>query len=113
MLRVIGLVPQKETVSPGFIQLLVAFRGAFPDRESDGAVWPAFSHRRNNIRQSFIREPAVFSALKHKGAETKDIALLTAGKDILFCQAVALCVRIALSYTAVVAVIFTVICKFD
>ena len=56
---------------------------------------------------------SVLTALHYEGAEAKSVALLTAGKNFLLAQAVAVAAFIAFSYSAVLAVVFTDVTDFD
>ena len=113
MLMVIGLMPQEKTVCPCLFQDAVTLPGAFAYGESDCAVLPPGMDGRDDIRQTAVRKPAVLPALEYKSAEPEFIAVLTAGQDLIRCEAVPLGIGVALSDPAVQTVIAAVIGELD
>ena len=73
---------------------------------------PAF-YFGNKLTDMFIRIKGVLPALKDKGPKAKPFPVLTAGQDLLIRQPVAIRVLIAASDPAIIAVIFTIVRKFD
>ena len=100
-------------VRAGFIEPPVACAGTLADRKGDGAVGELMPDLRDNLTEPVICEIPVLAALQDEGAEAQPISQVAAGEDVLFCQPVALCVCVAFADAAVVAVVFTVVCKFD
>ena len=109
----IGFVAEQITVRAGLTEPPVAFAGALADRKGDGAVGKLMSDLRDDLTEPVICEIPVLSALQDEGTEAQSVSKMAAGQDVLFRQPVALRVGVALADAAVVAVVFTVVCKFD
>ena len=110
---IIGLMAEKVAVRSGPGKTPVAFKRPFPHRERDGAVRKCAVYGGNNLFQPVIRIPSVLSALQDEGAEPQLITGFTAGKNILFCQPVAVRGFIAAADAAVVTVVPAVAGEFD
>ena len=113
MLRIIGFVAEQIPVCAGFIEPPVAFAGSLADRKGDGTVGELIPDLRDDLTEPVICEVSVLAALQDEGAEAQSVSKIAAGEDVLFRQPVALRVGVAPADAAVVAVVFTVVCKFD
>ena len=61
----------------------------------------------------FIDVIKVFSSLEYNSPKSQFVSLPAAGKNILFCQAVALGISVTAADSTIITVIFTVVGKFD
>ena len=67
----------------------------------------------NNLCHPFCCKPVIFTTLKYKGAEPQFITDVAAGKNLRRRQAVTQNVGIAFPDTAVIAIVVTVVGKFN
>ena len=104
---------QEVAVGASLEEALVALLGTLSDGEGNGAVGIGAFDGLDDIFQFILGKIAILPALKHKGAKAKAIALAAAFQDFLLGQAVAFGMGVAPADAAVIAVIFTVICKFN
>ena len=100
-----GLMPEKISVSSGVEELLVALLLKLAHGQSDRAVRVFLLYIAYDRDYQFIRIERILAALHHKGSETKLIADVAAGQDLLFAEAVTLAVCVAAAYAAVIAVV--------
>ncbi len=70
-------------------------------------------NRRNNVGHAIIGIIAILAALQDEGAKAKFIAGSAAGEDVFLGKAIAADIGIALSDSAVIAIIFAIVGKFD
>ena len=109
MLRIRRFMTQQITVGAGVIKSPVAFVRTLSDRKSEGTVRVAVFYGPDDIREYFVGIVTVLAALQHEGTEAEPVALVAAGKDLLFRQAVAGSILVASPYPAVIAVVSAVI----
>ena len=106
-------VPQKISVRPGLKEGLVALLRTLSDGKCHSAVRKTGLDGADDADHTFVCKPAILAALEDKCPKTKGISGAAAGKNLFLAKTVAHNPRIALSYSAVIAVIFTIICKFN
>src|SRR5699024_5214238 len=106
-------MPEEIAAGSGIKETLICLPGQFSDGQGDCTVWPGTMDFGDDLRHPFFSEPSVLSALKDKGPESQPVSCITAGKNLLFCEAVADCIPVAPAYAAVIAVVPAVIGKFD
>lgn len=107
------LVPEKKTIGSGVKQLLIAVAGTLSDGKRDRAVRKFGADRMNDVSQNGIGKMSVFSALEDKCTEAEFISAAAAVQNGRFRQPVAVNIGIASADSAIEAVFFTVVCKFD
>ena len=104
---------QKITVGSCLLICTITLLGFFSDRKCQGTVRITFFDPANQPDQFFIGVISVFSSLEYKGPKSQFVSLPAAGKNILFCQAVALGISVTAADSTIITVIFTVVGKFD
>ena len=67
----------------------------------------------HNVSYSPIRKASVLASLKHKCAKSQYISFIGASQNLILCQTVSVNVAVALSDTAVVAIILANVRKLD
>ena len=90
MRLVCSLMAKKITVCSGLPECSVLFLRSFPHGKCQGTVRILFFDMTYQPGQPFPCKISVLASLKYKGTKSQLITLLTTGKDILFCQTVAL-----------------------
>ena len=108
-----GLVTENIAVCPCVKKGLIGMMGLLSDREGHGTVRPQVFDLRNQMYHAVICEPAVLTPLEYESAEPQGIAFPAAGEYLLFSETVAVHIAVAFLNAAVIAVVFTVVCKFD
>ena len=104
---------EQVAVSAGIKQSLIALLASLTERQCDRTVRVFGTDCGDDFLHPLVCEIGIFSALKHKGAETEIISLATAGENLVETQAVAVCMWIATANSAVEAVIFAVVGKLN
>ena len=108
-----SFMSEQIPVSAGIKICLIAFFGLLTDGQGDCTVWVLMPDRRHDFTHFIIRKIWIFSTLQNKGPESQTIPLLAAGQDLFFRKAVPHSLCIASADPAVIAVILTVIGKFN
>jgi uncharacterized membrane protein YagU involved in acid resistance len=108
-----GLVAEEVAVGPRVKEGLVTFAGTLPQGKGYRAVGMGRLEGRHKIAENFIGIVNILPALEHIGPETQHISRIGAVEDFLFGQPVTLNLIVAAAYSAVIAVVFTVIGKFN
>ena len=104
---------QQIPVRPCLFEPLVTVIGFLPDRQGQCTVRPALFDLADDRFHPFIRIVRILAALQHKSTKSQFIAIFTAGQDLFFRQPVAIRISVTLTDSTVIAVIFTVIGKFN
>ena len=86
---IICFVPQKITIRPSIKKCLITFSFFFADGECDSTVRKVCFNLLDQRDDFLICKPAIFSALKDKGAKAQFISGTAAVLDICFTQSVA------------------------
>lgn len=86
---IICFVSQEITIRPGIKKCLITFSFLFADGECDGTVWKVCFDLLDQRDDFLICKPAIFSALKDKGAKAQFISGTAAVSDVCFTQSVA------------------------
>ena len=78
-----------------------------------GTIRKCFLDGLHNLNNLLIRKIGIFPTLQNKSAKSEAIAFLTAGKNLFLAKPIALHFLIAPLYSAVVAIVLAIVCKFD
>ena len=108
-----SFMPQQVSISTSLEILLVAFSAFFSNGKGYSAIRILFLDTANNMTHSSICEIFVLSTLEYKGAKAQSVAFLTAGKNFFLRKAIAFSQLVASADTAIIAVIFAVVGKFN
>lgn len=108
-----GLVAEQIAVGSCLPVGSIAFPRFFSHGEGDSAFRELRFDAADDAAKTFIGEVGILTALHDKGAEAQLPALPAAGENFLFGQTVAVGMAVSTANSAVIAVIFTVIGKFN
>jgi hypothetical protein len=108
-----GLVAKEVAIRPCAKEGLITCVGTLPQGKGYRAVRVGGFYGRHKIAENVIGIPEILPALEYIGPETQGIPNIGAAENFLFTQPVALNLIIIPAYPAVIAVVFTVIGKFD
>ena len=104
---------KQVSVRSRFFPQSVCFFRMFSYRQCDRTLRIQRPYLPDNLRQFFICIIWILAALQHKCPKAKFIAIGTAVKYLLFRQTIALCISVAISNSAIIAVIPAIIGKFN
>ena len=114
IVRGIGaFVPQRIAVGPCILPAEVNLERTFPAGERDRAVRVCHLEFFHDPRQIVVPERGIFAALQDDRAEPESVTVIGGIQDLIFGQAVTLCVRIARADAAVIAVVLAEIGELD
>ena len=108
-----GFVPQQIAVGARVKIRLVAVARLFAHRQGDGAIGISGANRRHNGAKAIIGKIRVLAALQHKGAKPQPVSFGTAGENLVIAQPVAGGTAVTAANSAIIAIVFAVIGKFD
>lgn len=103
---------QQITICSCFFPKLIGFTAAFANGKRNGTVRISLFYGADDSCQICVAVDKIFTTLQNKGSKAQGVALLTAGKDLFFGQAVANSFCVAASYSTVITVISAVIGEF-
>ena len=107
-----GFMAEQISVCPCIKKFLIAFFCFFPYRQRYRTIRMSCFYLIYYKTDFVVRVIWIFTALKHKRAETQLISCVTALKYLFVTQTVPLCIMISMAYSTVITIIFTIICKF-
>ena len=113
MFRVCSLMAEQIAIRSCIVIALITFPALFADGQGNGTVRILLFYGRYQSAYFLICEERIFTALQHKGSKPQCVSRLTTIQDFFLCQPVAIHFWVAVPDTAIVAVIFAVVRKFD
>ena len=113
MFLVFCLMPQEISVCSGIKKSLIALFGLFSDGKRYRTIRMCFLDRTYDIADPVIGIIRILSALEDKSLKSDLLAYITTGQYLLFGEPVPVRLFIAVTYSAIVTIVLTIIRELD